>query len=260
MSAEPMKITDRRSVVIDEPRSAVVTATPMTMLAQAVAQGMPIEVLRDLMQLKREVEADEARKAFNVAFAAFKDTAIVIVKNTLIKDGPLKGKKHANLFDVVSVVTPHLSKHGLAISWKLTKDEKDWIEVTCTLRHAGGHAEIVSMGGAPDMGPGRNSIQARGSSKSYLERYTATAILGLAATDADDDGNGADKNQPDAPPLPEGYANWVADMKAYVDSGCDLKQLQETWAKSNGDFRRYVVKYDEAWWTTAKNKAKKVAP
>lgn len=33
-------------------------------------------------------------------------------------------------------------------------------------------------------------MQARGSTKTYLERYTLTAILGLAAQDADDDGKG----------------------------------------------------------------------
>lgn len=164
---------------------------PLQMLARAVEQGMPVETLRELMQLKKEWEADEARRQFNEAFAAFKAEAIVIVKNTVIADGPLKGKKHANLFDVVSAVTPKLSAHGLAISWKLTKDEKDWMEVTCTLRHANGHFETVSMGSGPDAGPGRNAIQARGSAKSYLERYTATAILGLAAQDADDDGSKA---------------------------------------------------------------------
>jgi hypothetical protein len=188
---EPMKVNDRRIAVMDEePRHAVVAVNPMQMLAQAVQQGLPIETLRELMTLKREWEADEARKAFNQAFAAFKAEAVVILKNTEIKDGPLKGKKHANLFDVVDAVTPHLSAHGLTISWKLTKDEKDWMEVTCTLRHVGGHSESVAMGSAPDAGPGRNTIQARGSAKSYLERYTATAILGLAAKDADDDGNG----------------------------------------------------------------------
>lgn len=257
MNAEPMKVTDRRAVIVsDEPRStAVVTTTPMMMLAQAVAQGMPIEVLRDLMQLKREVEADEARKAFNVAFAAFKAKAIVIVKNTEIKDGPLKGKKHANLFDVVSVVTPHLSEHGLTIAWKLTKDEKDWIEVTCTLRHAGGHAETVSMGSGPDAGPGRNSIQARCSAKTYLERYTATAILGLAATDADDDGNGAGSKAPEIK-APEGYDNWKADMIARADEG--LAKLQESWKNSTDEFRRHVVKVDELWWNSTKRKAGKV--
>ena len=62
------------------------------------------------------------------------------------------------------------------------------MEVTCTLRHVAGHSEAVSMGSAPDSGPGRNAIQARGSAKTYLERYTATAILGMAPQDADDDG------------------------------------------------------------------------
>ena len=64
------------------------------------------------------------------------------------------------------------------------------MEITCTLSHEGGHSESVSMGGPPDTGPGRNAMQARGSTKTYLERYTLTAILGLAAQDADDDGKG----------------------------------------------------------------------
>lgn len=179
------------AVVVSEHKqsTAVAPVTPMEMLQIAVQRGADLDQLQKLMDLQERYEANQARRQFNEAFAAFKAEAIVIVKSTTIKDGPLKGKKHANLFDVVDAVTPKLSAHGLAISWKLTKDDKDWMEVTCTLRHAAGHAEHVSMGSAPDIGPGRNAIQARGSAKSYLERYTATAILGLAAQDMDDDGN-----------------------------------------------------------------------
>lgn len=179
------KQAEQRSMPVAQPMN------PMQMLGHAVQQGMPIETLRELMQLKREWEADEARRQFNEAFAAFKAEAIIIIKGTTIADGPLKGKKHANLFDVVSAVTPKLSAHGLTIAWKLTKDEPSWMEVTCTLRHSAGHSETVSMGSGPDLGPGRNAIQARCSAKTYLERYTATAILGLAAQEADDDGNKA---------------------------------------------------------------------
>lgn len=192
MNAEATKINDRRAMTVLAEQSAVSTpVTPMEMLAIAVKQGADLEKMRMLMDLKREWEADEARRQFNEAFAAFKADAIVIVKGTTIKEGPLKGKKHADLFDVVGAVTPKLSAHGLSIAWKLTKDEPAWMEVTCTLRHAAGHSESVSMGGGPDTGPGRNAIQARGSTKTYLERYTVTAILGLAAQDADDDGGKA---------------------------------------------------------------------
>ena len=66
------------------------------------------------------------------------------------------------------------------------------------------------MGGAPDTGPGRNAIQARGSSKTYLERYTATAILGLAAQDADKDGN-------DAGPMALITEGQAADLRALLE-------------------------------------------
>lgn len=228
---------------------------PMQMVALAVAQGADIAKLEKLLDLQQRWEKEEARKAFNRAFSAFKSEAVKIIKRTEVKDGPLKGKFHANLFDVVDGTTPYLSKHELAISWRLSKDEPQWMEVTCTLRHAMGHSESVSMGGAPDTGPGRNAIQARGSTKSYLERYTATAILGLAAQDADDDGaGGPPQKQQEAPP--DGYDQWHADMTALADEG--LARLTGSWSKASAEFRRYVVKYDEPWWLALKKRAAKV--
>ena len=163
---------------------------PLLILQEAVDKGADIEKLTALMQLAERWEANEAKKAFNVAFSAFKSEAVTIVKNVDVKDGPLKGKKYADKFGVVGVVTPILSKHGLSHSWKLTKDEKEWMEVTCTIKHVLGHSETASMGSAPDTGAGRNAIQARSSANSYLERITLLAITGMAASDEDDDGNG----------------------------------------------------------------------
>jgi hypothetical protein len=176
------------------------------------------------------------------------------MKNTEIKDGPLKGKKHANLFDVVDAVTPKLSAHGLAISWKLTKDEKDWLEVTCTLRHSAGHFETVSMGSGPDMGPGRNAIQARCSAKTYLERYTATAILGLAAQDADDDGDAAGK--PERPTAPSDYKEWQKHMMTTAKGG--IVKLQEAWNKTAEELRDFATQHDVTWWEATKKAAAKV--
>ena len=200
MTAKAIAVAKPHDVAVVAPVSK---STAMLSMMERVLldPNIPTDKLEALFRMQAQLEADEARKAFNVAFSDFKSEAVKIVKNTEIKDGPLKGKKHANLFDVVNAVTPHLSKHGLTISWKPTKDEPAWMEITCTLRHVGGHSESVSMGGGPDTGPGRNAIQARGSAKSYLERYTATAILGLAAQDADDDGKASGK-APKSEPIP----------------------------------------------------------
>ena len=46
------------------------------------------------------------------------------------------------------------------------------------------------MGGPPDAGGAKNAIQARASTKSYLERYTLKAVCGVAEGGEDDDGSG----------------------------------------------------------------------
>jgi len=167
-------------------------ATPADLLRHALASGVDVEKLSKLMELQVLWEERESVKQFNSAFANFKAEGIKLIKSREVAQGPLRGTSYAELHSIVNLVTPHLSRHGLSVSWKLTKDSPDWIEVTCVLRHIGGHQEVVSMGSPPDADRGtskaRNSIQERASAVSYLERYTAKAILGLAEQGDDDDG------------------------------------------------------------------------
>lgn len=205
---------DERALAVVHPQDA----TPMSMLAVAVKQGMSLETIKELRALQKEWEADEARKAYNVAFANFKAEAIKVIKNKTYSDGPLKGKSYAELFTVVNALTPALSANGLSASWKLTKDEKDWLEVTCTLKHSLGHSESVSMGGPPDNGGAKSPIQARASSITFLERYTLKAICGVSEQGDDTDGGGKKTEvEPDA----EG--------KKTLEACGSLAKLQEAW-------------------------------
>ena len=181
----------------------------------AMDPSFDVAKLEQLLAMKERWEANEARKAFNVAFADFKAEAVAILKNRQVTDGPLKNKRYAELFSVVNAVTPALSKHGLSASWKLTKDEKDWIEVTCTLKHVLGHSESVSMSAGPDAGGAKNAIQARASTITYLERYTLKAICGVAEQEDDNDGNGAGDGRMNE--------NVYADHLAAID-GADTKE------------------------------------
>lgn len=183
----------------------------------AMDPSFDVAKLQALLAVKKEWEADEARKAFNEAFAAFKAEAIVIIRNKDVTDGPLKGKKYAELFSFVDAVTPALAKNGLSHSWKPTKDDKDWIEITCTLKHALGHSESVSMGGPPDTGGAKNPLQARVSTVTYLERCTLKAICGVAEKGDDDDGNGGGKKLDD-----DTYSSYV---KA-IDEAKDEAELK----------------------------------
>lgn len=178
--------------------------SPMGMMLAAINQGASLEQVEKMMDLQERWSKGEAKKAYDAAFANFKAEAVKIIKGRKVTDGPLKNKSYAELHDVVNAVTPALSKHGLSSSWKLTKDDKDWMEVTCYLRHVGGHEESVSMGGPPDAGGAKNAIQARASTKTYLERYTLKGITGLSEQDDDNDGNGARDD--------ELRDNWISQM------------------------------------------------
>lgn len=176
----------------------VVAAPPVPSgpMANAIAflqAGGTMETLERMMAMQKEHNAALAEQAYNAAFAAFKAEAVRIVKAKEVTAGPLSGKSYAELFNVVDAVTPALSKHGLSTSWKITKDEPQWLEVTCTLKHIDGHAESVSMGGPPDSGGAKNKIQERASTVSYLQRYTLKAVCGVAEGGDDDDGNGGDR-------------------------------------------------------------------
>lgn len=145
----------------------------------------------------RELRAEAARNAYAAAIAAFKAEGVKVIRSKTITDGPLKGKKHADVFGVVDAATEALSKHGLSATWETVQDEKDWIKIACRIKHVAGHSESVAFGGPVDTGPGRNAIQARKSTVSYLERITMELALGLAEADADDDGRGGNDDADD---------------------------------------------------------------
>lgn len=199
--------------------------SPMSMMLSAIQQGATLEQVEKMMDLQERWEKKEAKKSYDAAFASFKAEAVQIIKGKLITDGPLKGKNHAELCDVVDAVTPALSKHGLSSSWKITKDDPAWMEVTCYLRHVGGHEESVSMGGPPDAGGAKNAIQARASTKTYLERYTLKGITGLSERNDDNDGS-----PPKASPLVTPFQ--AAQLKALLEK-CSEK-AQAAFAKMYG--------------------------
>lgn len=181
---------ERQAQPLAVQQAGALAAQPHTSLMLSLMdRGASLDQIERMMDLAERNEKREAEKAYNAAFAAFKAEAVRIVKGRKVTDGPLRGKEYAELHDVVDAVTPALSRHGLSTAWKLTRDEKDWLEVTCTLKHVGGHSESVSMGGPPDAGGAKNALQARASTKSYLERYTLKAICGVAEGGDDTDGN-----------------------------------------------------------------------
>lgn len=194
MDVEIAELQQAKPPAIQQQHALAVT-TPADLLRIAIDKDADLDRLEKLMELQERWEAKHAKRAYDDAFASFKAEAVVILKGRERKDGPLRGTSYAELHDVVDAVTPALSRNRLSSSWKITKDERDWIEVTCYLRHVDGHEESVSMGGPPDNGPAKNAMQARASTITYLERQTLKAACGVAEGGDDDDGAGGSKGE-----------------------------------------------------------------
>src|SRR5262249_34954312 len=143
--------------------------TPMQLIQVATEKGADVATLERLMDLQLRWEANEARKAYIGAKAAFYTDAPEIFKTKAVKAGQAT-YKHATLDKIVEIAGPVLAKHGLTHSW-LPSSKEGKITVACTLTHVLGHSETVSLEAPADTSGSKNAVQAIGSTVTYLERY-----------------------------------------------------------------------------------------
>lgn len=181
------------AVIVREPTQTHTTAGAMhpgELIRMAMTMGRDLDTISKLMDLQERWRSMEAKQSYSVAMAKFKESAIKVTRSAMVKAGPMNGTMYARLSDFVSATAEPLANAGLSISWKITKDEPQLIEVACIVRHIDGHEEERRMSGPPDQSGAKNAIQARASTVSYLEKYTLKMALGLAEEDDDDDGAG----------------------------------------------------------------------
>lgn len=179
--------------IIPEREQLPAVVTPMAMLAKAVEGGADIDVLEKLMGLSERWEANQARKAFDNAMSAAKAEIPVILKNRVVDFTSQKGRthyRHEDLAEIARTVSPILAKHGLSYRYRTTSNLNEPVTVTCIVSHRDGHFEENTLSAGRDESGNKNSIQAVGSTLTYLQRMTLKAALGLAVSD-DDDGAAA---------------------------------------------------------------------
>lgn len=212
--------------VMPEAETRVVPLTPMDMLDRAVSQGASIEVMEKLMALHERWEASQARKAFDEAIASAKAEIPVIIKNRRVgfdskKPGASRTDyRHEDLAEIARTVDPILGKYGLSYRFRATSTLNEPVTVTCIVSHRLGHSEENTLSAGRDDSGNKNSIQAIGSTVTYLQRYTLKSALGLAASNDDD-------------------AGAVKDSAAITDD--QAKELNDLIIKSKTDIAKFLT-------------------
>jgi hypothetical protein len=236
---------------------AVQHANPyLSMIDRVIDRGGDIANVERLLDLQLKWDANEARKAFVAAMAAFKAEPMEILKRKTVefstRDGDTTRYTHAELSDVTDAVVPAMGKHGLSHRWDV-QQAGGQITVTCTITHALGHSESVSMTAAPDASGKKNAIQQVASTTTYLQRYTLLAATGMATKGMDDDGRRSEGEEEE-----EADQSWLDGIDACVDQH-GLKGLKAEMVEAFGSAKaipKDLIRAYNAKWAEVAEPAK----
>lgn len=156
---------------------------PLVSAAMAAGTELTPENLSKLLEVQKDWEANEARKAYSKAMALFRAECPNINKDSKVDFTSAKGRTnydHETLNGILRTISPALSVCGLNPTFR-TSTEGATIIVTCRVTHEKGHYEETSLPANADNTGNKNAIQAMGSTITYLQRYTLKAMLGLSA-------------------------------------------------------------------------------
>jgi hypothetical protein len=203
----------------------------LAIIAQAAANpAVDTGKMRELLQMQKEIVAEEARIAFTEAFVAM--TLPSIGRDGKIDEGITKsgrqGKKtrYATFENIMEVTEPILKAHGFALWFEpdLASDGK--IIMRGHLDHVRGHGKTCAIS-LPLETQNKNNLQGTGSSISYGKRYAAIALLNIktrAPEDRDLDGNAID-SEPVEKLITGPQAKQL--IKAIEDSGVEIARFME---------------------------------
>lgn len=189
----------------------MVSATDKPSMLQAVMQAamnpdLDPDRLEKFLAMARELDQDQKKQEFNVAFAAAHNeiSQIKIAKNgEIIYPGKNGGQASVIKFikhdDLSRAIKPALAEHGLTATYSseiIATPPK--IVTVMTIIHANGYSREWRSIPLPmvDSGGGKNDVQGAGSISSYGRRYVTITAFDIIAEDSDDDGNLGREAQP----------------------------------------------------------------
>lgn len=227
---------------IVEHRSTAVT--PMDMIDRALASNANPDTLEKLLALQERWEANQARKAFDEAMASAKADFQPIITNRRVafeskKGGAGTNYKFEDLAQIERQIGPILSKHGLSYRYAVEAEPDQPVRVTCVVSHRDGHSERTSLSAGRDQSGNKNSIQAIGSTVTYLQRYTLKAALGLAVAH-DDDAARAEETAEEARTITEEQRDQLQqlldDTRSDVAAFCQIGKINSLMEMPAGEF------------------------
>ena len=154
------------------------------LLQMAITEGLDVDKLEKLIDLRDREEAKQCKKDFDFHFAEMQRDFKPVQRT---KKG--YSNKYAPLEDLQSQYSPIISEHGFSYKWnEKTIDTGKRVTLIIT---GYGYTDSDTTFDVPKLEKTNqmNSIQVLAAMSSYGKRYTFTAGFGIIIEDEDTDGN-----------------------------------------------------------------------
>jgi hypothetical protein len=177
------------------------------LISRAIDKGLSVEGLERLLAMRRELEAEKAKKAYDYAMANFQASCPTIVKTKEVhtNTGAL-AYKYAPIESIVSQVKNNLKENGFSYSTSMEL-LSDGVRVSLKVTHIGGHSEVTEMTVPFGTKTGiMSNSQVVAAAQTFAKRYAFCNAFGILTGDEDTDGahtnNKEEKEEAAKHPIP----------------------------------------------------------
>lgn len=169
--------------------------TMLSLIARAAQDpNIDIDKMERLMVMKREMDAEQAKQAFNRAMKSAQEEMRTIGTNKF--NGQTKSH-YTTMEKLDGAIRPIYTKYGFSLSYDTGEAQREGeIRLLCTVAHTDGHEKVFKIdmpadGKGAKGGDVMTKTHAVGSASTYGRRYLLKMIFNIQEGEKDDDGNGA---------------------------------------------------------------------
>ena len=186
-------MSDTNEIVPANARELVVAEPSVGQLCKlAIESGgdRAVEMLERMMPIYERAQKIEAEKAFNRAFARFKEICPPIPRTGVSQfdrvdsNGVNRGKRRiSSIDDILAAATEPMKQCGIFQRWGDAAVHPPLMTISCIVAHVDGHAIQASSTMPLDSSGGASSQQKYAIAESYCRRLSLVKVLGLRETD-----------------------------------------------------------------------------
>ena len=183
---------------IAERTETLPASSPMDAIMQYAMSGnaVDMDVMRGLMDMRNEMEAEEAKKAYAAAMSRAQASMPLIRKDAKGNNN----NKYGSRQEIIRTIRPIYTAEGLSVSFdQEPSPTQGMVRHLAIVSHELGHREVFHLDLPADTSGNKNAVQAHGSATVYAIRYLLADVflLGFDDDPDDDDGNSAAQRGPD---------------------------------------------------------------